>query len=77
MLENLYYEMPTDMLGLIKKRYYTAKKLIETVPLEKLTKEKFNIGGGVRAYLDSASDYMNPLLSEMSKAEQLLEDLYR
>ncbi len=34
--------------------------------------QKIVIKGGCRAYLDAFSDYMNPLLIEMDKAEQLL-----
>lgn len=33
------------------------------------------IGGGCRAYLDAFSDYMNPLLIEMNKAEKMLSEL--
>lgn len=33
------------------------------------------IKGGCRAYLDSFSDWMNPLLDEMGKAENLLKEL--
>ncbi len=37
--------------------------------------EKIMIKGGCRAYLDSYSDYMNPMLSEMHKAEVLLREI--
>ena len=33
------------------------------------------IAGGCRAYLDSFSDYMNPLLDEMYHAEMLLSNI--
>lgn len=33
------------------------------------------IKGGFRAYLDSYSDYMNPLLAEIDKAERLLKEI--
>lgn len=33
------------------------------------------ICGGCRAYLDAFSDYMNPLLIEMDKAEKILSEL--
>ena len=33
------------------------------------------ISGGCRAYLDAFSDYMNPLLIEMDKAERMLFEL--
>ena len=37
--------------------------------------KKIMIRGGCRAYLDAFSDYMNPLLIEMDKAEKELSDL--
>lgn len=36
---------------------------------------KIMINGGCRAYLDAFSDYMNPLLGEMDKAEKILSNL--
>ena len=33
------------------------------------------IVGGCKAYLDAFSDYMNPLLIEMDKAEKMFADL--
>ncbi len=35
------------------------------------------IRGGCRAYLDTFSDYMNPLLIEMDRAEELLLELIK
>ena len=32
--------------------------------------------GGVRAYLEVSSDYMNPLLDELHKAEKLLDEIF-
>lgn len=37
----------------------------------------FKIRGGVRAYLEAHSDYMNPMLEEMNKAEKMLEEFFR
>lgn len=37
--------------------------------------KKIMIKGGCKAYLDSFSDYMNPILLEMDKAEELLQEL--
>ena len=37
--------------------------------------KKVMIVGGCRAYLDAFSDYMNPLLIEMDKAEKMFADL--
>lgn len=36
---------------------------------------KIMIKGGCKAYLDSFSDYMNPILLEMDKAEELLQEI--
>ena len=33
------------------------------------------IKGGCRAYLDAFSDYMNPLLLEMDKAEKIFSQI--
>lgn len=38
---------------------------------------KIMIKGGCRAYLDAFSDYMNPLLIEMDRAEELLLELIK
>ena len=37
--------------------------------------KKIMIIGGGRAYLDAFSDYMNPLLIEMDKAEKMLSNM--
>ena len=37
--------------------------------------KKVMIVGGCRAYLDAFSDYMNPLLIEMDKAEKMFSKL--
>jgi hypothetical protein len=61
------------VLELIYKRYYDAMQLLENGENDR---KKFHISGGVRAYLDSYSDYSNPLLNEMHKAEKLVEELF-
>ena len=38
---------------------------------------KVMIKGGCRAFRDAFNDYMNPLLTEMDKAEELLSELTR
>lgn len=38
---------------------------------------KIMIKGGCRAYLDAFSDYDNPILKEMNKAERMLNDLMK
>ena len=37
--------------------------------------KKIMIIGGCRAYLDAFSDYMNPLLIEMDKAEKMFSNM--
>ena len=37
--------------------------------------KKIMVIGGCRAYLDAFSDYMNPLLIEMDKAEKMLSNM--
>ncbi|WP_312094516.1 hypothetical protein [Aminipila sp.] len=50
-------------------------KRAEMILLNNEDINKIIIKGGCRAYLDAFSDYMNPLLIEMDKAEELLQDL--
>ncbi|MCT4648622.1 MAG: hypothetical protein N4A74_26780 [Carboxylicivirga sp.] len=61
------------VLGLIFKRYNNALKLIDN---NMANKDNLNIQGGIRAYMDSYSDYDNPLLNKMHKAEKLVEELF-
>ncbi|AJQ29641.1 hypothetical protein [Pelosinus fermentans] len=61
------------VLELIHKRYINALNLLEC---NEANKDNLYILGGVRAYLDSYSDYDNPLLSEMGKAEELVQELF-
>ncbi|MDQ0880793.1 hypothetical protein [Peribacillus sp. V2I11] len=67
-LENDYYnEITSGVLQLIFKRYKNALDVLENN--EDI--REFNIIGGVRAYMDNYSDYQNPLLGELHKAEKL------
>ena len=59
------------ILDTLYERYKKAEKILS----ENEDIEKIMIIGGCRAYLDSFSDYNNPLLEEMGKAERLLEEL--
>ena len=52
-------------------RYMKAEEIISSN--EDIS--KIMISGGCRAYLDAFSDYMNPLLGEMDKAEKMLSNL--
>ncbi|WP_339229120.1 hypothetical protein [Aeribacillus sp. FSL K6-2833] len=49
--------------------------------MEILEKDKdikaINIIGSIRAYLDSYSDYENPLLEELHKSEKLYKELLK
>ena len=62
------------ILNLIYIRYKNAFEIIK----EKREKEKIiYISGGVRAYLDSYSDWDNPLLSKMGYVEDLYNKCIR
>lgn len=62
------------ILNLIYIRYKNAFEIIK----EKKEKEKIiYIYGGVRAYLDSYSDWDNPLLSKMGYVEDLYSEYIR
>ena len=76
LLEEHYNTQPTPMLVMIIKRYQHANSILETNSLESLTKDMFRIRGSVRAYLESYSDYMNPMLGEMDIAEKMLEEIF-
>jgi hypothetical protein len=71
--ENYNENQRKGVIELIYKRYSNALQLLEN---DEEDKGKFHISGGVRAYLDSYSDYNNPLLNEMHKAEKLVEELF-
>jgi hypothetical protein len=73
-LEEKYQERDRKgVLELIYKRYTNALKILES---NEASKENLNIHGGIRAYMDSYSDYNNPLLNEMHKAEKLVKELF-
>lgn len=71
--ENCNENQRKGVIELIYKRYSNALQLLEN---DEVDKGKFHISGGVRAYLDSYTDYNNPLLNEMHKAEKLVEELF-
>ena len=71
-LENDYSnEITSGVLQLIYIRYKNALKALEN---NKDIRE-LNIIGGIRAYMDSYSDYQNPLLEELHKAETIAKEL--
>ena len=69
--EGYIKEINSGILQLIYQRY---KKALEILENNKDIKET-HILGGVRAYMDSYSDYRNPLLEEMGKAEKIIKEL--
>lgn len=69
--ERLKKEPEKLILKTLYERYNKAKQILS----EDGDIEKIMIKGGCRAYLDSYSDYMNPMLFEMDKAEELLQKL--
>lgn len=56
--------------------YIRYKSALEILENDKDIKE-INIIGGIRAYLDSYSDYENPLLGEFHKAEKLYKEILK
>lgn len=73
-IEEKYQERDIKgVLELIYKRYKNALTLLEN---NEANKDNLSISGGIRAYMDSYSDYNNPLLNEMYKAEKLLKELF-
>lgn len=73
MLEIEYKDNPTNMLELLLRRYRSALNVIHTS--SDIKKKDIYIQGGARAYLESATDYLNPILEEMHNAEKLLENM--
>jgi len=76
LLKEKYSTQPTPMLEMIISRYQHANDILESGNIEDLRKDMFRISGLVRAYLESYSDYMNPVLGEMDKAEAMLKDIF-
>ncbi|CUB16265.1 hypothetical protein BN2127_JRS3_00692 [Bacillus safensis] len=64
-------EINQGVLQLIYKRYKDAQRIIQNNE----DFQKILIIGGVRAYLDSYNDYLNPFLDELHKAESLLKEM--
>lgn len=59
-------EQDETIISLLLSRYIEAQIILE----ESGDIKRINILGGVRAYLDAYSDYSNPMLMEMDKAEK-------
>ncbi len=71
--ENYAVNQSIGVLVLNYKRYKNALELIEN---NKVSKETLNILGGTKAYLDSYSDYNNPLLNKMNIVEKMVKEFY-
>ncbi|WHX26272.1 lipase chaperone [Virgibacillus halodenitrificans] len=64
-------ELDDGILQTIYIRYKNALEILEN----EMNINEINITGGVRAYMDSYSDYQNPLLGEIHIAEKMLNVL--
>ena len=65
-------QLTSGVLELIYKRYVNAISCITNKDLRGI-----KISGGVRAYLDSYSNYTCPLVIAMDEAETLYEDILK
>ncbi len=72
-LEEKYH--PGEEGGVIKLIYDRYCKAYKILNNEVTNLADLHLAGGVRAYMDSYSDYENPLLEEMYKAEKLLKQI--
>ncbi|WP_045926653.1 hypothetical protein [Bacillus siamensis] len=77
-IKTINQKNPNPMVKNILKRYEEAKEFIkhsiEEQFEEDLSKVKNKLDTLRRAYLESANDYMNPMLEEMHKTEKLLKE---
>jgi len=75
LLEEQNIKRPTSMLELIIKRYKNALIIIQRSDGDVIDSKQIHINGSVRAYLETASDYENPIIEEMDKAEELFKQI--
>ncbi|MFG6497550.1 hypothetical protein P8610_19465 [Fictibacillus sp. UD] len=68
-------EEPTRMLDLIVYKYEKALKIVNSKRVSEITYADLSINGSVKAYVDAYSDWLNPMLGEMDKAEKMAEKL--
>ncbi|MEC2182508.1 hypothetical protein P9G43_07620 [Bacillus spizizenii] len=77
-IKTINQKNPTPMMKNILKRYEEAKEFIQHSTEEQfeedLSRVKNKLDTLTRAYLESANDYMNPMLREMYKTEKLLKE---
>lgn len=72
-LENKYAnQLNNGILELIYKRYKNAIICLNNNDLKTI-----KIAGGVRAYLDSYSDYTHPLVIAMDEAETIYDEILK
>lgn len=69
--KNHLNEINDGIFLMLYDRYTNALSIIE----KEEDLRNINITGGFRAYMDSYSDYQNPLLEELYKAEKALDEL--
>lgn len=74
-LEVLTKRLQDDPERPILKTLYDRYMKAEEILVKNADIKKIMISGGCRAYLEAFSDYMNPLLIEMDKAEKMLSKL--
>jgi hypothetical protein len=75
LLEKKYNSDPTDMLKMIIEKYREVCYVLENSNTNSLSEDKISIKGLSRAYLEAYSDYLNPVLKEMNKAEKMVNDI--
>ncbi|APH67596.1 hypothetical protein BAX60_09425 [Bacillus subtilis] len=77
-IKTINQKNPTPMKKNILKRYEEAKEFIQHSTEEQFEEDcckvKNKLDTLTRAYLESANDYMNPMLKEMHKTEKLLKE---
>lgn len=77
-IKTINQKNPTPIIKNILKRYEEAKEFIQHSTKEQfeedLSRVKNKLDTLTRAYLESANDYMNPMLREMYKTEKLLKE---
>ncbi|MEQ6077496.1 hypothetical protein [Bacillus subtilis] len=77
-IKTINQKNPTLMVKNILQRYEEVKEFIQHSTEEQfeedLSKVKNKLDTLTRAYLESANDYMNPVLREMHKTEKLLKE---
>lgn len=71
LLERIEKEPERLVLKTLYSHYKKASEVIEANG----NLNDIRIKGSMRAYLDSYSDYMNPILQEMGKAEKMLDSI--